>query len=587
MTTSRICSLVLLWAATVIAASCTIQPAGAADNPTVSSPATPGSSVSASSADDKEPIRDQAGRDQAEESPEDRDDRDGSDESRHRDDRDSDWLQHAERSSAHSHRHDRDLVNIGHDSDLPAGEWADSVVSIFGSSNAAGDATDVVSVFGNTKVTGSVRHSAVAVLGNSSVDGPVDGDVVAVLGNVQLGPNARVGGDVVAVGGKVERDPAAQVHGTVQTVGSFAGFAWLKPWIENCLFYGRPLALAPGLGWAWGLALSLLALYVGLALLFPDGVTRCVQTLESRPGMTLVAALITVLLMPVLLILLCITFVGIAAVPFVGAGLFCASLFGKAVVLAWLGRRTIGARGRERFGHPALAVLVGGAIVLVLYLVPVLGFIVYKLLGLFGLGAVVYTLVLLAREHRAQRSNHGAASSGGAVYGPSVAAPDPAAAFAAAAHDAAAAPGPAAGAAAAPPTSAAAPIRSAAGLPRAGFWIRMAALLIDALLVGFLMGMLHHGFHLELLVLAIYGAVMWKMRGSTVGGIVFDLQVVRLDDRAVDWETAVVRALGCFLSLAVVGLGFFWIAFDAGKQGWHDKIAGTAVVRVRKGVPLV
>jgi len=115
----------------------------------------------------------------------------------------------------------------------------------------------------------------------------------------------------------------------------------------------------------------------------------------------------------------------------------------------------------------------------------------------------------------------------------------------------------------------------------------MAALLIDALLVGFLMGMLHHGFHLELLVLAIYGAVMWKMRGSTVGGIVFDLQVVRLDDRAVDWETAVVRALGCFLSLAVVGLGFFWIAFDAGKQGWHDKIAGTAVVRVRKGVPLV
>jgi uncharacterized RDD family membrane protein YckC len=39
--------------------------------------------------------------------------------------------------------------------------------------------------------------------------------------------------------------------------------------------------------------------------------------------------------------------------------------------------------------------------------------------------------------------------------------------------------------------------------------------------------------------------------------------------------------------LAVIGLGFFWIAFDAGKQAWHDKIAGTVVVRVRKGVPLV
>jgi uncharacterized RDD family membrane protein YckC len=115
----------------------------------------------------------------------------------------------------------------------------------------------------------------------------------------------------------------------------------------------------------------------------------------------------------------------------------------------------------------------------------------------------------------------------------------------------------------------------------------MAALLLDALLVGFLMGVLHRVFHMELLVLAVYGAVMWKLRGSTIGGIVFDLQVVRLDGRAIDWETAIVRALACFLSLAVAGLGFFWIAFDDAKQAWHDKIAGTVVVRVAKRVSLV
>ena len=115
----------------------------------------------------------------------------------------------------------------------------------------------------------------------------------------------------------------------------------------------------------------------------------------------------------------------------------------------------------------------------------------------------------------------------------------------------------------------------------------MGALLLDALLVGFLMGVLHGVFHLELLVLAAYGAVMWKLRGSTIGGIVLDLRVVRLDGREIDWETAIVRALGCFLSLAVAGLGFFWIAFDDQKQAWHDKIAGTVVVRVAKGTPLV
>jgi uncharacterized RDD family membrane protein YckC len=88
-------------------------------------------------------------------------------------------------------------------------------------------------------------------------------------------------------------------------------------------------------------------------------------------------------------------------------------------------------------------------------------------------------------------------------------------------------------------------------------------------------------------VLAIYGAVMWKTRGSTIGGSVFDLRVVRLDGRPIDWETAIVRALSCFLSMVVVGLGFIWIAFDSNKQAWHDKIAGTVVVRVAKGVPLV
>jgi uncharacterized RDD family membrane protein YckC len=104
------------------------------------------------------------------------------------------------------------------------------------------------------------------------------------------------------------------------------------------------------------------------------------------------------------------------------------------------------------------------------------------------------------------------------------------------------------------------------------------------ILVGFCMSIFHHP-HLELVVLAAYGAVMWKVRGSTVGGIVFDLHVVRMDGRAVDWETAIIRALGCFLSLAVAGLGFIWIAFDGNRQAWHDKIAGTVVVRVAKTPP--
>jgi uncharacterized RDD family membrane protein YckC len=111
----------------------------------------------------------------------------------------------------------------------------------------------------------------------------------------------------------------------------------------------------------------------------------------------------------------------------------------------------------------------------------------------------------------------------------------------------------------------------------------MVALLLDLVLVAVLMDVLGHSAHdMELLVLAVYGAVMWKLRGTTVGGIVFDLHVVRVDGRPVDWETAIVRALGCFLSLFVVFLGFIWIALDDNHQAWHDKIAGTVVVRAKR-----
>ncbi len=455
------------------------------------------------------------------------------------------------RHGRHSHHeYGSELVNIGDDSNLRRGETADSVVAVFGSSTCDGEAGDVVSILGDTRVTGTVSDNAVAVLGSTYIDGTVHGDAVAVLGNMELGPHAEIDGNVVAVGGVLQRDPAAIVHGNVQSVfGNFGNVGWLRTWIHHCLLYGRPLALAPGLGWAWGLAFTFLALYAGLALLFREGLTRCVETFDAQPGRAVLAALIAMLLTPVLVVLLCVTVIGIPAVPFVVFGLVCAGLFGKAVMLAWLGRRLTGKQGAGPASHPAVAVLIGGVLVLALYLVPVLGFLVYKLLGLLGLGAVVYTVILAARAHQAAKE------------------------------------GPRSPAAAEPHGPARPPITAA--LPRAGFWIRMAALLLDALLVGFLMGVLHHLYHLELPVLAAYGAVMWKKRGSTIGGIVFDLRVVRLDGREIDWETAIVRALGCFLSLAVAGLGFFWIAFDDHKQAWHDKIAGTVVVRVAKGAPLV
>ena len=477
--------------------------------------------------------------------------------------------------SASPQRHPGGIVSIGHDARLGAGRDTNAVVSVFGSSTAAGRSKAVVSLFGDTAATGDVDGDAVAVFGDTRVDAKVSGDVVAVFGSVRLGPHADVGGDVVAVGGTVTRAPGAVVHGQVQDVqiGALANFQWLRPWIAHCLLYGRPLAVAPGLAWAWWIAGGFLVLYWLLALGFRDGINRCVTTLEARPGRTIVAALLAMLAMPALVMLLLITVIGVFAIPFVAISLLGIQLFGKAVALVWIGRLMTGRRSTGVFSHPAVTVLLGGLIVTGVYLVPGLGFAVHQALNLLGLGAVAYTLILVLRERQAVTGT----ARGGSTTG---AAP-------AATHSASADAG--LGASAAEPPAAGAPESAAAdatarvpidGSPRAGFWIRIAALLIDAILVGIVASLLvTHRSHVELLLLAAYGAVMWKLRGSTVGGIILHQRVVRADGRTLDWPTAIVRALACFLSLAVAGLGFIWIAIDPDKQAWHDKIAGTLVVR--------
>ena len=346
------------------------------------------------------------------------------------------------------------------------------------------------------------------------------------------------------------------------------------------MLYARPLAFDSHLMWAWMIALACLGFYALLALAAPAGVASCVQTLEERPGKSILAGVLSLLLTPVAFLLLLLTVaigIGIILIPLFSLGLFFAGIFGKVVMLAWLGRRIIRVVDGGASPQPVLAVLAGGVLVLLLYTVPILGFVVYKLLGVLGLGVVVYTLLLSLRRSRAASAAAAAEARAAAVAAQAVVPP--------VLGDATAA---------VPVTSTAVlpPVVSAATLPRAGFWRRIAASFLDLILVAMVSGMVHSVFYWFNpggfpFWLAIYSVAMWATKGTTIGGIVCGLKVVRLDDRPVDWGVAVVRGLSAFLSLAVAGLGFIWVAFDDDRQSWHDKIAGTTIVKVPKGTSLL
>jgi len=84
-----------------------------------------------------------------------------------------------------------------------------------------------------------------------------------------------------------------------------------------------------------------------------------------------------------------------------------------------------------------------------------------------------------------------------------------------------------------------------------------------------------------------YFAGMWTWRGTTIGGIVLNLKVVRYDGQPMNFGVGLVRALAAAFSIVVLFLGFLWIAWSRDKQGWHDKIAGTVVIRLPRGTPLL
>jgi uncharacterized RDD family membrane protein YckC len=123
--------------------------------------------------------------------------------------------------------------------------------------------------------------------------------------------------------------------------------------------------------------------------------------------------------------------------------------------------------------------------------------------------------------------------------------------------------------------------------PRATFWERLGAFALDVILVILIIfifpGRQEPGF--LLLCLLGYFVGFWAWKGATIGGTILQLRVVQAQGRLPNFGEAMVRGFSGILSLAVVGLGGLWILWDPDRQGWHDRIAGTYVVKVPRDFP--
>src|SRR4030088_2411621 len=126
---------------------------------------------------------------------------------------------------------------------------------------------------------------------------------------------------------------------------------------------------------------------------------------------------------------------------------------------------------------------------------------------------------------------------------------------------------------------------------KAGWWTRALAILIDAIGIGIIAaavsgvllgdttGTRYQG--LSTLFQAAYFTYFWSAagKGQTLGSRALNIRVVKTDGSYLDYVGAFLRYIGFVVSCVVLLIGVIWAAFDAQKQGWHDKIAGTYVVR--------
>ena len=127
--------------------------------------------------------------------------------------------------------------------------------------------------------------------------------------------------------------------------------------------------------------------------------------------------------------------------------------------------------------------------------------------------------------------------------------------------------------------------RSGPSGPRAGFWVRFAAALVDGIIVGvsaeiFALLLGSFGDYLAIVLgIGYYAYLEGGASGQTLGKRALGIRVIDINTGGpIGYARGLIRYVGRIVSAIVIYLGFLWMLWDAEKQTWHDKFAGAVVV---------
>ncbi|HHW03624.1 MAG TPA: polymer-forming cytoskeletal protein [Thermoanaerobacterales bacterium] len=260
----------------------------------------------------------------------------------------------------------------------------------------ADESSDRVQIQGDVVVGADevIIGDAVAIMGNVTVDGKVMGDVVSIMGNVTV--NGEVMGDVTAIGGRVTRSDSARIYGKVTQVGVGEG---LKDIIRNVTKYGMHWGAGNrgitvfnmGFPFIFKIMhfLGIIALGALTIILFPNSIKATADEVDREPGRRLLIGILAMLLLPVVLLLMFITIIGIPLIPLALLLLAAAGFYGYLGISIFLGRKL----NEQLHLKPGLFVeyFLGAALLWLVQMVPFVGAISGLLVFVLALGITTDT----------------------------------------------------------------------------------------------------------------------------------------------------------------------------------------------------
>ena len=467
-----------------------------------------------------------------------------------------------------------------------AGKTEREMVTVFGNSKVTGEVgREMATVFGNAEMSGKVTREMATIFGDAEVNGEVGREVTVVFGNLKLGPNAVVNRDCVVVFGKIEKDPGATVTGNILEIMPW--LSGLKDYIRNGLLMGR--LLPPGSVLAWIIVALHFLLYFLVAVIVPKPAASGVRQLDDNPFLCFGIGLLTLILLVPLSFILIATGIGIILLPLVGLAKIALLVLGKVSTLEFFGLQILRRFWSDADNRPIVAFLLGFLLVTVIYMIPILGLLTWILLRPLSLGAAMLAVFKSVRKNGNGTPAPGiplrsSANQTGSSATPPVSPDVPPAPPSSYSEGE-----PQNDSRLLSPSDPATGFSGATGpetiiMPRAGFWIRIGANSLDAIL---LLWLIAFNFWFFLFIWMAYHVGMWTWKGTTIGGIICKVKVVRLDGSPADFGVSLVRFLASFFSAAALGLGFFWTGWTRNRQSWHDLIAGTVIVRVPQSIKLI